>query len=89
MKRTMATLLTFLVLADARAEGQTTVYGPDGRVQSRILTAPNGSAVVYGADGRVQARSTTSPTNGATTVYRSDGQRLGTIAPPPATGGRR
>jgi hypothetical protein len=84
LKKAFALLLTALLLppGDLRAE-QVTTYR-DGRVVARTVTSPGGAAVTYGADGRVVGRATTSPSTGVTTVYGSDGRRLGTVE-----GGRR
>lgn len=77
-----AVVLAALVLLphDLHAQ-QATVYGSDGRVQSRTVTSPSGSTVVYGRDGRVEATTTTSPTTGVTTVYGRDGRVRERIAP--------
>jgi len=75
-------LLTLALLfgTDAKAQ-QRTVYGADGKVQSRVLTDSQGSTTIYDAAGRVQGRTSTT-SNGTTVLYGSDGKRVGTVTPP-------
>jgi len=77
------TILAVLVLAYSCGTGQaqqTTIYGKDGKAQSRITTDSQGSATVYGADGRVSGRTSTD-SQGTVTLYDSAGRKIGTVAP--------
>jgi hypothetical protein len=65
------------------AEEQTTIYGPDGRVQGRAVPQGDGSVRYYGPDGRSLGTSTT--TGSGTTFYGPGGNVTGrSTGPAPA-----
>jgi hypothetical protein len=63
------------------AEEQTTVYGPDGRVQGRAVPQGEGSVRYYDAQGRSIGTSTRDST-GTVRYYSPSGQSLGTSTEP-------
>jgi hypothetical protein len=85
MRRTSAHVIAVAIAAllmptDATAQSSRTIYGSDGRVQSRTLTDSQGATTIYGADGKVQGR--TAVTSEGTVIYDSAGRRVGTITAP-------
>jgi hypothetical protein len=63
------------------AEAQTTIYGPDGRVQGRAVPQGEGSVRYYDAQGRSLGTSTTTGT-GTTTFYGPGGNVTGRSSGP-------
>jgi hypothetical protein len=61
---------------DALAQSRT-FYGVDGRVTGRSATDSGGSTTFYDASGSIAGRSSTS--GNQTTIYGSDGRRVGTV----------
>jgi hypothetical protein len=72
-----ALALTLLPMGGG-ADAQT-VYGRDGRVQSRSHTFTDGSTMAQDGNGRTWGTTATSPTTGAVTAYGRDGRRVGTV----------
>jgi YD repeat-containing protein len=73
-----AMLLWMLIGMLIPAVAQTaTVYGPDGRVQTRTQTDSRGNTTIYDASGNVAGRTTTSGTT--TTIYGADGRKAGSV----------
>lgn len=73
-------MLALLTASDAQAQ-QRTVYGPDGKVTSRITTDSQGSQTIYDAAGRVTGRTSTDSQD-TTTIYGADGRKIGTTTSP-------
>jgi len=67
-----------LLMPTAHAQSSRTVYGPDGRVQSRTSTDSQGATTIYDASGRVTGRTSTD-SSGATTIYDASGRKSGSI----------
>jgi YD repeat-containing protein len=74
-------------LAGRALAQQTTIYGPDGKVQGHIATDSQGSKTIYDAQGRITGRTSTD-SQGTTTIYDSKGGRVGTVSPG-RSGGRK
>jgi YD repeat-containing protein len=74
--RTIIAIALLLASTGAIAQQQT-IYGPDGKVQSRITTDSQGSKTIYDASGRVTGRTSTD-SQGTTTIYDARGRKIGT-----------
>ena len=72
----LAIALALLMPTDALAQSRT-FYGVDGRVTGRSTTDSGGSTTFYDASGSITGRSSTS--GNQTTIYGSDGRRVGTV----------
>ena len=72
----LAIALALLMPTDALAQSRT-FYGVDGRVTGRSATDSGGSTTFYDASGRIAGRSSTN--GNQTTIYGSDGRRVGTV----------
>ena len=79
----VALLLTMIAQAQQR-----TIYGSDGRVQSRTHTDTQGSVTIYGADGKVQSRTSIDSSDTVTIYFGRTGARTGsvTVTPKPHQG---
>jgi YD repeat-containing protein len=76
--KTILLMTASLVLTSGAASAQSaTVYGPDGRVQSRTLTDSRGNTTTYDASGSVAGRTTTS--GSTATIYDGAGRKVGTV----------
>ena len=72
------TLLVLAALMPTEVQAQSrTFYGADGRVTGRSTTGSNGATTFYDASSKVTGRSSTS--GNQTTIYGSDGRRVGTV----------
>ena len=80
-------IVLLLMPTAAHAQSSRTIYGSDGRVQSRTHTDSQGSTVIYGADGKVQALTSTG-SDGTVTIYGADGRKTGTVTTQPKRDGR-
>ena len=85
----IAATATALLLTPAAQAQQRTIYGSDGRVQSRTHTDTQGSVTIYGADGKVQSR-TSIDSSDTVTIYFADGRETGSvkITPKPQSKGK-
>ena len=72
----LAIALALLMPTDALAQSRT-FYGVDGRVTGRSATDSGGSTTFYDASGSIAGRSSTN--GNQTTIYGSDGRRVGTV----------
>ena len=72
----MALAIVLLMPTAASAQSQRTIYGSDGKVQSRVTTDSQGSATIFDAGGKVQGRTATD-SQGTTVIYGSDGKVIG------------
>jgi hypothetical protein len=77
--RLTAPALALALLIFAGAADAQTVYGRDGRVQSRSHTFSDGSTMTQDGNGRAWGTTTTAPTTGTVTAYGRDGRRAATI----------
>jgi YD repeat-containing protein len=69
-------LVLLLIPTDAMAQSRS-FYGADGRLTGRSTTGSNGATTFFNASGKVTGRSSTS--GNQTTIYGSDGRRVGTV----------
>jgi outer membrane biogenesis lipoprotein LolB len=81
----LAIVLALLMPTDAQAQ-QRTIYGSDGRVQSRTHTDTQGSVTIYGADGKVQSRSSIDSSDTVTIYFGRAKTGSVTVTPKPHQG---